>query len=228
MIKIKPKLITFDVYSALVDINGGLVPKFQEITNMHFEKSLSIIKNWRIKQMETLQLSNSLNDGRVSYYECTKKSLEYICKIYELHINKNEETELISAWDHLPLWPEANQVISKVINKGYNIAILSNGDQEMLENLNQTFSFNFNYILSTETNGYYKPHPTVYELPNSVLGIDKKETLHIAGSSSDVIGSTSFGLPCYWSNRKNDILIDPKYLPDYEFRDLFNLNKILI
>ena len=228
LIKFKPSLITFDVYSALVDIYVGLTPVFQGITNMTYEKSLSIVKDWRSKQMETLQLSNSLNNGRISFFECTKKSLEYICIINNLKINKNEEVKLISAWNNLPLWPEAQNVIHELIKKDYKIAILSNGDQEMLENLNKALNFDFDSILSTETNGYYKPHPSVYELPKNVLGIDKKNTLHVAGGLGDVIGSVSFGLPCYWSNRNKDILIDQKYSPDYEYEDLCNLIKILI
>ena len=68
----------------------------------------------------------------------------------------------------------------------------------------------------------------MYELPKNVLGIDIENTLHIAGGLGDVVGCVSFGLPCYWSNRNKDILIDQKYSPDYEFEDLNNLLKILI
>ena len=228
LIKCNPSLITFDVYSALVDIYAGLTPVFQAITDMPYEKSLSIAKGWRSKQMETLQLSNSLNNGRISFYECTERSLEYVCAINNLNINKNEKIELISAWNNLPLWPEAQSVIYQLIKHNYKVAILSNGDQEMLEKLSKTFNFDFDNILSTETNGYYKPHPSVYELPKNVLGIDIENTLHIAGGLGDVVGSVSFGLPCYWSNRNKDILIDQKYSPDYEFEDLNNLLKILI
>ena len=88
-------------------------------------------------------------------------------------------------------------------------------------------SFNFDYILSSETNGYYKPHPSIYDLPEKIYGFSKKETLHVAGSAVDVIGSVSSGLPCYWSNRKNDILIDTKLSPEYEFEDLTELNNLL-
>ena len=228
LIKCNPSLITFDVYSALVDIYAGLTPVFQDIANIPYKKSLSISKAWRSKQMETLQLSNSLNNGRISFYECTEKSLEYICKVNNLHLDKNEKIKLISAWNNLPLWPEAQSVIYQLINDNYKIAILSNGDQEMLEKLSTSFNFDFDNILSTETNGYYKPHPSVYELPKKVLGIDKKNTLHIAGGLGDVVGSKSFGLPCYWSNRNKDILIDQKYSPDYEFQDLHSIIKILI
>ena len=40
LIKCNPSLITFDVYSALVDIYAGLTPVFQDIANMPYEKSL--------------------------------------------------------------------------------------------------------------------------------------------------------------------------------------------
>ena len=99
--------------------------------------------------------------------------------------------------------------------------------QNMLEEMNKGYDFNFDYILSSETNGYYKPHPSIYDLPKNILGFSKKETLHIAGSAVDVMGCVSSGLPCYWSNRKNDILIDTKFSPEYEFSDLTRLNNLL-
>ena len=31
--------------------------------------------------------------------------------------------------------------------------------------------------------------------------------MHVAGSEVDVIGCVSYGMPCYWSNRNDDILV---------------------
>ena len=225
--KIKPKLITFDVYSALVDINSGLTLIFSNLTGISEEKSLDFIIDWRTVQLNTAQLSNSLNTKRITFYNCTKLSLDYVCKKHNLKIEENKKLKLISAWNYLPLWPEASEVISNLIIKGYKVAILSNGDQSMLEEMNIGYDFNFDYILSSETNGYYKPHPSIYDLPENILGFSKNETLHVAGSAVDAIGSVSSGLPCYWSNRKNDILIDTKFSPDYEFCDLTKLNNLL-
>ena len=225
--KIKPKLITFDVYSALVDINSGLTPKFSNLTGISEEKSLAFIIDWRKVQLHTAQLSNSLDNRRITFYNCTKLSLDYVCKKHNLEIEEDKKLKLIFAWNSLPLWPEASEVISNLIIKGYKVAILSNGDQNMLEEMNKGYDFNFDYILSSETNEYYKPHPSIYDLPKNILGFSKKETLHIAGSAVDVMGCVSSGLPCYWSNRKNDILIDTKFSPEYEFSDLTRLNNLL-
>ena len=166
--KIKPKLITFDVYSALVDINSGLTPIFSNLTNLSEEKSLAFIIDWRTVQLHTAQLSNSLNTRRVTFYNCTKLSLDYVCKKHNLEIEEDKKLKLISAWNILPLWPEASEVISNLIIKGYKVAILSNGDQNMLEEMNKGYDFNFDYILSSETNEYYKPHPSIYDLPKNI------------------------------------------------------------
>ena len=82
--KVKPKLITFDIYSALVDINNGLTPIISNITGLSYKNSLSILQSWRYKQLQTTYLSNSLNAGRISFYECTKMSLDYVCKTFSL------------------------------------------------------------------------------------------------------------------------------------------------
>ena len=45
-------LITFDVYSALLDINQGLAEAASEVTTLPIDTVLPAVKVWRIKQME--------------------------------------------------------------------------------------------------------------------------------------------------------------------------------
>tara|TARA_A100001011_G_scaffold169245_1_gene178211 strand:- start:1020 stop:1715 length:696 start_codon:yes stop_codon:yes gene_type:complete len=227
-INVKPKLITFDIYSALVDIYNGLTPLISDVTGLPSQNSHIFLKNWRYKQLQTTYLSNSLNIGRFSFYKCTEMSLDYVCKINKLRIKAGDKKTLISYWNKLPLWPEAFNVISSIISRGYKIAILSNGDQEMLEKLSKSFGFKFDYIFSSESNGFYKPHSSIYELPKIQLGINKSDILHVAGSDVDVIGTVSYGMECLWSNRKGEILIDKKFKPKYESQNLSVLEKILL
>ena len=225
--KIKPNLITFDVYSALVDYSLGLKDIFSECSGLSSEKSIDLVRQWRFKQLQVLQISNSLNQKRMPFIQCTENSLDFICKVNDIKINENQKKHLIQAWDNLPLWPEAEEVITALIKKNYKIAVLSNGDHEMLQNLCNSYNFTFNHILSTDVNGYYKPHHSVYKLPENVLGIKSDNVLHVAGSEVDVIGCVSYGMPCYWSNRNDDILVYQNLSPIYTFKNLKGLVKIL-
>ena len=98
----------------------------------------------------------------------------------------------------------------------------------MLEVVGKQFSVGFDHIFSAETAGSYKPHPSVYGLPEKLLGITRQDTLHIAGGATDVVGTVAYGMPCFWSNKTGEVLVDPTFAPNYEIADLSNLGVLLI
>lgn len=223
----KITLLTFDVYSALLDIQRGLAEAFASATHLEMDTVRPMVAAWRLKQMERAAASNSLGGRRTSFRDCTRKGLDYVCTRYDLSLSADVRESLVYAWDTLPLWPEADAAITEAKSKGYRLAILSNGDQDMLHAVASLFTTKFDYVLSSETAGYYKPHPSVYALPQDVLGITPAETLHVAGGHTDVLGAVAFGLPCVWSNKTGDAQIDPDYPPDWEIADLSHLAPLL-
>jgi 2-haloacid dehalogenase len=67
----------------------------------------------------------------------------------------------------------------------------------------------------------------VYALPRERLRLEPREVLHVAGSATDVLGCKLAGLPCAWSNRHGDRMIDPGVRADREMRDLAGLLEFL-
>ena len=55
--KIKPDLITFDVYSALVDYSSGLKDIFSECSGLSTEKSIDLVLQWRLKPVSYTHLT---------------------------------------------------------------------------------------------------------------------------------------------------------------------------
>jgi len=223
----KPKLVTFDVYMALLDIEGSLVPVVADRLGMSADAAATFVRSWRAKQMERAAISNSLDKGHASFRDLTGMALDYVAGHFNVEISPETREGLIGEWDKLKPWPEANEVVGAIKAKGCMTAILSNGDQAMLEAVAQNFSSGFDHILSAETAGKYKPHPTIYNLPTTVLGIDKMDVLHIAGSANDVLGAVAAGIACVWSNRHGDILLDPAYPPTTEISNLAGVPDLL-
>ena len=85
----------------------------------------------------------------------------------------------------------------------------------------------FDDIFASDHAGYYKPHPSMYALPLQARGIASHQILHVAGSATDVLGARSVGLPCAWSNRQHDRVLDPAYQANHEFVDLNGLLELL-
>ena len=221
------KLVTFDVYNALLDIHSGLTSAFSNATGLPHDAVRPMVTIWRAKQMERAAVSNSLRGQRTSFRNCTKLALDYVCARFDLRLSDEIKKDLVFSWDRLPLWPEADSAVSAAKAMGFRIAILSNGDQDMLDAVAGLFATKFDDVLSSETAGHYKPHPTVYALPQRLLGISPAETLHVAGGHIDVLGAVAFGVPCVWSNKTGDRLLDPAFPPDYEIDDLSGLKALL-
>lgn len=214
------KLVTFDVYMALLDIQGSLTPVVSDALSLDGTAAAAFVQIWRAKQMERAAVSNSLGQGHLPFRDCTRMGLDYALAKHDLDLSEQDRDTLIMAWDRMTPWPEAIDLVHDVRARGYETAILSNGDQDMLEAIARVFGDGFNHVLSAETAGHYKPHPAIYDLPTCVLGIARDDVLHVAGAPGDVLGARAFGLRCYWSNRTGDRVLDPAYGADHQGPDL--------
>lgn len=221
------KLVTFDVYSASLDINGSAIPIVREVLGWPDEKCLEFFKTWRTQQWNFLLLNNSMSERFQSYHYITGKTLEYAMKKYGISLNENQKKQLMDIWVSFKAWPEAKEVIEEIKRRGYKVAMLSNGDQDMLEPLQNSSGIRFDYVFSAGTAGAYKPSATVYDIPFQKTGIKKEEMLHVAGSVFDVMGAKAAGCVCAWSNRYSDYVLDSKYEPDYNMKNLSELLNIL-
>ncbi|HET7634786.1 MAG TPA: haloacid dehalogenase type II [Burkholderiales bacterium] len=220
------RLITFDVYSALFDIAGSLVPVVRDELES-IADAAGFVRVWRSKQLEYTLISNSLGGPHVPFRIATERALDYTLKRADCAASAATKTHLTRAWDELRPWPEADEVLGSVKARGYPIAMLSNGDVAMLNALRAQFSTPFDHVFACEQASRYKPHPDVYELPLKALNLNADEILHVAGGATDVIGARHAGLHCGWSNRHQDFLIDPGVRADFEWNDLRGLLTIL-
>jgi len=225
-------LITFDVYTALFDVEGSLVPLVKETLGAGPE-ALALVRLWRSKQLEYALISNSLQLGRVSFITATRRALDYalgragLAASAAAEVTTDTRDEWVQAWNHLRPWPEAEQVLAAVRERGYRIGALSNGDEAMLRAVLSGLATPFDDIFASDQAGYYKPHPAMYALPTRARGIAPDQLLHVAGSATDVLGARSAGLTCAWSNRQRDRVLDPACQANYEFADLTGLLGLL-
>lgn len=220
----RPRLVTFDVYTALLDYESGLVP---EVAKLRPDDALAITRSWRAKQLEYAQISNSLNLGRIPFRVITRRALDYVFARAGQAPSEREAQALCAAWDRLPAWPEAAATLAELRSRGYELGLLSNGDEEMLRAAASFIGIEFDHVLASDHAGHYKPHPAMYALPAQRLGLRNEQVLHVAGSPTDVLGAKVAGMPCAWSNRNADRVLDPRGKPDHEMAHLSALLALL-
>lgn len=223
----KFKVITFDAYAALLDIEGSMVPVLKKYFPDTTVDLLAFFKLWRLRQWDYVLLSENLEKGFHGYRYITRCALDYTLKKHKMDLPEADKDDLVSAWGDIKAWPEAQKVLNEVQNRGYKIAILSNGDDDMLEPLKKSTGINFDYIFGAEQAQHYKPNPAIYAVPFKKLGLKREDLLHVAGSPFDMMGAKSADIICGWSNRLGEVSIDKKYQPDYEWSNLSGVLEIL-
>ncbi|MBR2404752.1 MAG: HAD hydrolase-like protein [Clostridia bacterium] len=219
------KLITFDMYTALLDIFTSAVPLVKDVMpQWSDEECEKYFTRWRSEQWLYMLLSGCTKNGFVSYEDITKRAQDYTEFKLNMHPTPEQKEELFHhVWKNFKVWPETKEVIDELKNRGYLVAMLSNGDYNMLAPLQDANNIKFDYILSADMARCHKPGPDIYYLPITELGIGKQEFLHVCGSANDLMGAVSAGINVAWHNRKQDRTYDPNIKPIFETKDLYGL-----
>lgn len=215
------RAVTFDVYSAMFDTIGGLTGALAAFFRGRgaTADAAATARIWRRAQMDYLALANSLDREPASNRAAIEASARYALRAFPPPIAGAELEALVAAWERLPPWPEAAEVLAEVRRRPLALGVLSNGDFGMLRGLMETFPVPFDRIVSVE-GGKFKPHPSVYRKALAEMGASAEDLLHVAGSASDAAGATAAGIRTIWINRAADAVLDPRFTPAHQSGDL--------
>ena len=217
-------MVTFDMYSALLDIFTSAVPLVKDVVDLPDESCDKLFRTWRSEQWLYMLLNGCTRTGFISYSDITKRALDYTeFKLNYSFTPEQKERLLHHVWENFKAWPEAKKVLEELRARGYTIAMLSNGDRDMLEPLQQSTGIQFDHIFAADMARCHKPGPEIYALPKMVLGMEPADFLHVCGSANDLMGASYAGIQCAWHNRRADRPYDPNIKPVFEVRNLYGL-----
>ena len=110
---------------------------------------------------------------------------------------------IFEGYQRLAAFPEVPDVLHGLKDKGAKLAILSNGDPDVLEALvaNAGLSGVFDAVLSVKDAGTFKPSPRVYRLATERFGVAPQAITFLSSNRWDIAGARAFGFTPVWVNR---------------------------
>ena len=213
------KVIIFDAYGTLFDVNSAAEKCKLKIG----EKWKNFSSYWRTTQLEYTWL-RSLMKRHKDFWQITEDSLDK--SMHEYSIDVSMRDELLNLYKVLSTFPEVKEVLKKLKEKNYKLAILSNGTPSLLNELVKSNNLVniFNDIFSIEEVGIYKPASKVYDIPIKKYKVQKKEVIFLSANTWDVSGGGNYGYNSIWVNRSNNTFDKLDYKPKYQVK---SLNEIL-
>ena len=216
------KAIIFDAYGTLFDVNSAA----EKCKDKIGDKWESFANYWRTTQLEYTWL-RSLMKRHKNFWQITEDSLDKSMNAF--NINKSMRNELLDLYKILNTFPEVKDVLKKLKEKNYKLAILSNGTPSLLNELvkNNNLENIFDDIFSIEDVGIYKPDSKVYDIPTKKYQIQKNEVAFLSANTWDVSGGGNYGYNAIWVNRNNNIFDNLDYKPKNEVKNLNHLLDII-
>ena len=216
------KAIVFDAYGTLFDVNSAA----EKCKGKIGDKWEGFANFWRTTQLEYTWL-RSLMKRHKDFWQVTEDSLDKSMKAFK--IDSSMKSELLNLYKVLSPYSEVNEVLKKLKEKNYKLAILSNGTPALLNELVKSNNLDnlFDNIFSVEEVGIYKPDSKVYDMPIKKYQIKTNEVAFLSSNTWDVSGGGNYGYNAIWVNRNNNIFDNLDYEPKDEIKNLKQLLEII-
>ena len=216
------KAIIFDAYGTLFDVNSAA----EKCKDKIGDKWEGFANFWRTTQLEYTWL-RSLMKRHKDFWQITEDSLDKSMKTYKIDFTM--KNELLNLYKSLSPYEEVYEVLIKLKEKNFKLAILSNGTPSLLNELVKSNNLEnvFDDLFSIEQVGIYKPDSKVYDMPINKYQIEKNEVYFLSSNTWDVSGGGNYGYNSIWVNRNNNIFDKLDYSPKHQIKQLGELLDIL-
>jgi 2-haloacid dehalogenase len=225
ILKREIKALAFDQYGTVVDMQKGLtvaVTPFLKKKAWDGSPS-SFVTWWRRTHFENSMIDGLLDRGHTPYRQIGHRAVSYVMDRCGIAYSQEEVRWLVGEIEKLKPFPDVIAALERLRGGGYKLAILSNGDRDMLKAAGPHIGFPFDHVISVQEAGYFKPHWKTYATAEAIIGLDRSSILFVANHAFDCIGAKAFGMRTAFIDRRKRPFGETPHQPDLIVADFAEL-----
>jgi 2-haloacid dehalogenase len=191
------EICVFDAYGTLFDFNSAVARHRSAIG----PKADALSEMWRTKQIQYTWLRNSMG-AYAPFWQVTGEALDNCLATFGIS-DRNVREKLMGAYLALDPFPEVPAMLDMLKRAGKRLAILSNGNPEMLDPMVKASGLadRFEAVLSIDAAKVFKVDPRTYTLVEQRFGIKPDKVCFLSSNCWDAHGAAHFGFNVVWVNR---------------------------
>jgi 2-haloacid dehalogenase len=194
------EVVTFDCYGTLIDWETGILEALRPLRET---------AHLRASDREMLEayalLESALESGEyMRYRDVLRGVMRGLTQRFGAAADKVDLDALSMS---LPQWPAFRDTIEslKRLKKHYQLAILSNTDDDLFAQTARVLQVPFDFVITAEQVGAYKPSHRNFVHAHQIIGVPKEKWLHVAQSRfHDIAPARALGISNVWVNRRHD------------------------
>ncbi|HET8570208.1 MAG TPA: haloacid dehalogenase type II [Candidatus Limnocylindria bacterium] len=228
-LKRKIRVVMFDQYGTVVDMQKGLtalVRPFLAAKGWTGDPG-SFVTWWRRTHFESSMIDALLHREHTPYREIGQRAVAYTMDRAGIAYTEDEVRALVAAIERLEPFPDVPAALARLKTR-YRIAVLSNGDPDMLETAKRYHRIPFDHVISVAEAGSFKPHVATYRKAAEIVGVPMDEVLFVADHAFDCIGAKSAGMHTAFVDRRRRPFGRTPHQPDLVVDDMAALAELLV
>ncbi len=218
------KLLMFDQYGTVVDMQGGLI----EVATPYLKgkgwtgRPDAFVTWWRRTHFENSMIDALLQREHIPYRRIGEISVDTTLERAGIAHTPEEVSYLVAQIEKLKPFPDVPAAMERLHTR-YKLAVLSNGDPDMLEAARPHHGIAFDHIISVAAAGSFKPHVATYRKAAEIAQVKLDEVLFVANHAFDCIGAKAAGMRTAFIDRRKRPFGKWPYQPDLIVSDFKEL-----
>lgn len=210
-------IATFDCYRTLIDfdLNRAALPIVQErLDDIGIDHSV-FLDNLRVMRFQAVA-----QGPYKRYQNIVRETLECCMLLHGARYEPEFGDQLVEESKKFPVYPEVPDALRQLKSMGLELAILSNSDRDLIPHHVDTIGVKFDYVITAEDAGWFKPRPGAFEHLLATINRDPHLITHVAqGWEYDIMPAKQYGVNRVWVNRFG-LPGSEAYQPYHEIADL--------
>lgn len=210
------KHFVFDAYGTLFDVHSA-ANKYAADIGPQWERLSQI---WRTKHLEYTWIHGTT--GRhIAFWTLAQRSLDFAAASTG-GLPDDLKQKLLAAYRTLGAYAEVRGVLSTLKADGAKLAILTNGDPDMVAEAITAAGLEglFDAVLTVHEAGVFKPDARVYKLATDRFSVEPSAISFQSSNRWDIAGGQVFGFRTVWINRTGAPDEYPDMPPAHTITDL--------
>jgi 2-haloacid dehalogenase len=190
--------MTFDCYGTLIDWEAGLAAALQAVMRAHAADATDEDLLARFARHEA-----QLEAGPyLRYREVLGRALLGVAGELGIVPRPDEVAGFGGSVADWPAFPDSPAALARLSSR-FGLGVITNCDDDLFAASNARLGVTFDWVVTAEQVGSYKPNPRNLEIGLERIGLPRDRVLHVAQSLfHDHVPAKSLGLTTVWIDRR--------------------------
>jgi 2-haloacid dehalogenase len=192
--------LTFDCYGTLIDWESGIVTALRAVLEPRGVAADDDALLERYAGFEAAAESGQY----LRYREVLARALRGVCGTFGTEPTDEEVARFSESVGDWPAFEDAGPALARLAQR-FKLGVITNCDDDLFARSNERLGVSFDWIVTAQQVGSYKPSPRNFELALATIDVPRERILHVAQSLfHDHVPAKRLGMSSAWIDRRHD------------------------